>query len=134
MTQKPINKPLSGRTHPSHGQRKQGKSHQHQEHVGDLCWRNLFLWAERLTSITTGRFSNIWGSKSNENVQKGGKTKTGSFTMTMCWCTLLCQCNFRPLKTWLWYPTLLNRLIWSLVFSLFPRMTLYLQACHFQDV
>jgi hypothetical protein len=96
---------------------------EHQEQVGDtfltareLIIRNLFLQAKRLTSITTGRFLNVWMSKCAENIQNDGKTRTGLFTATMCQHTLLCQCNnFWLLKTWLWTPTLL---IWPLWFLL----------------
>jgi hypothetical protein len=71
----------------------------HQEHVGDLfkLWghfiRNLFLQAERLPSIATTRFGNVWWSKSTENIQNDGGTSTGSFTVTMCQHILLCQCS-----------------------------------------
>jgi hypothetical protein len=65
---------------------------------------------QTLNQNFTRRFWN-----STESTQNDDRTKTGSFTMTMCWCTLLCQCsNFWPLKTWLWSPT---RLIWPLVIS-----------------
>lgn len=45
---------------------------EHQEHVSDLfdhCSLAIyFLHASWLSSIITGRFCNIWGSKSTENI------------------------------------------------------------------
>jgi hypothetical protein len=123
MTQKPNSSPLSGNAITLLAWRKQCKSGR----TLRICWSFFdskgivdqeFLQAKWLTSITTGRFCNIWGSKSNKNVQNDRRTKTSSFIMTAHWHTLLYQCcNFWPLKTWLWSPTLLIRLIWPLVAS-----------------
>jgi hypothetical protein len=83
-----------------------------------LFIRNFFLQAKWLTGITTRRFSNVWRSKSAENVQNDGETITGSFTMTMCQHTFLFQCsNFCLGRAWLWSPTLVTHLFLPLVIS-----------------
>jgi hypothetical protein len=43
----------------------------------------------------------------------------------------VCAANFWSLKTWLWSPTVLTRLIWPLEnFFLLPRMKLKLKGRH----
>ena len=66
---------------------KQGKSYQTSQHVGDLFLtagallvRNLFLHAIQLNCIATGRFCNVWGSKSIENAQNDSRIRNGWFT------------------------------------------------------
>jgi hypothetical protein len=55
---------------------------------------NLFLQERELTSTTTRKCSNIWGSNSTENVRNYGQTTTDWFTIRMHWHMLLCKCNF----------------------------------------
>lgn len=72
-----------------------------------MFFRNFSLQAERLTHITTVRFSTVWWSKSTENNQMTAEpgVTSGWFTTTMYWWTLPQQCrNFWPLTTWLWFP------------------------------
>ena len=104
--------------------------------VGILFISNLFLQADLLTSITTKRFWNIWGSKSAENIQNDGGA-------------LGCV-------DWPWQCTRSHNLVSPAVFGhknsrcgphspnlpqiapcnffLFLRMKLQQWRCHFQDV
>jgi hypothetical protein len=54
---------------------------------------NLFLQDRWLTTITTGRFWNIWRNKPAKNIWNVGRTRTRWFSMTAHQWTLLYQCS-----------------------------------------
>lgn len=74
-----------------------------------LFLRNLFLQTKCYTSITTGKFFSVWGSKCTESLWNSGGARTAWFTMTVCLLTLLSVQQFLADKN--------MAATWSLVIS-----------------
>jgi hypothetical protein len=112
MTQKTNSKPLSGKAHPLHIQRKPGKP----SRTSRMCFSsvltvmalfimNLSFQAKWLTNIPLGHFALIELASLHKTWNDCG-TWTGCFTVTVCWHTLLYQCStFWPLTARLWFST-----------------------------
>lgn len=129
MTQKTNSRPLSGKAHPLHIQRKPGKPSRTSRTccssvltVMALFIMNLSFQAKWLTNIPLGDFAVIEGASLLKTY--GMMVEPGLVVSPwQCAGTLLYHCsNFWLLTTWLWSSTHVTPLIWLLWFLLLSEI------------